>query len=56
MSRRKHYLKIKEWEIQDLKAFSAKLEAVEEHAYEMEFFYSFVMPKLGKESATTVRP
>lgn len=49
MSRRKHYLKIKEWEIQDLKAFSAKLEAVEERVYEMEFFYSFVMPKLGKE-------
>ena len=49
MSGRKHYLKIKEWEIQDLKAFSARLEEVAENAYELEFFYSFVMPKLGKE-------
>lgn len=49
MSGRKHYLRIKEWEIQDLKAFSARLEAVTEKAYELEFFYSFVMQKLGKE-------
>lgn len=49
MSGRKHYLKIKEWEIQDLKAFCTKLEGVSDRVYEMEFFYSFVMQKLGKE-------
>jgi len=49
MSKRKRYLKIKEWELEGLKAFSEKLNAVMEHAPQLNFYYSFVMPKLGKE-------
>lgn len=49
MSKRKKYLKIKAWELEGLKAFSEKLGTVMENAAELNFYYSFVMPKLGKE-------
>lgn len=49
MSKRSHYLKIKEWEIEGLKAFSDRLNCVMKDAPELTFYYSFTMPKLGKE-------
>ena len=49
MSKRNRYLKIKEWEIEGLRAFCDQLNHVMETAPELDFYYSFVMPKLGKE-------
>lgn len=49
MSKRNRYLKIKEWEIEGLKAFSDRLNCVMKDAPELTFYYSFTMPKLGKE-------
>ncbi|MCR5654226.1 MAG: ATP-binding protein [Lachnospiraceae bacterium] len=49
MSKRTRFLKIKDWEIDGLRSFCAKLAAATEGAEAMEFYYSFVMPKLGKE-------
>ncbi|XME01644.1 ATP-binding protein [Lachnospiraceae bacterium C1.1] len=49
MSKRKGYLKIKEWETEGLKKLADKLYAVDKAASSYEFFYSFTMPKLGKE-------
>jgi len=49
MSGRRNYLKIKSWEIEGLKSFCARLADVMEEAEELYFYYSFVMPKLGKE-------
>lgn len=49
MSKRKKYLKIKSWEMSGLKTFSQKLDSVMKNAAELKFYYSFVMPKLGKE-------
>ena len=49
MSGRNHYLKIKKWEIEGLRAFSDSLFRVMESSPELSFYYSFTMPKLGKE-------
>ncbi|MBR6156982.1 MAG: DUF2075 domain-containing protein [Lachnospiraceae bacterium] len=49
MSARKNHLKIKSWETEGLKRFSEKLCAVSEETTELDYYYSFVMPKLGKE-------
>ena len=49
MSARKNHLKIKSWETEGLKRFSEKLCAVSEKTTELDYYYSFVMPKLGKE-------
>ena len=49
MSKRKTYLKIKEWELDGLRALCERLEGVMEEASTLNFYYSFVMPKLGKE-------
>ncbi len=49
LSRRGRMLKIKQWEIEGLRAFSDHLCRVWERAFELDFYYSFTMPKLGKE-------
>ena len=49
LSGRKRALKIKEWETEGLKALCARLKEVMEDACILDFFYSFTMPKLGKE-------
>ncbi len=49
MSGRTRYLKIKQWEIEGLRQFCDRLEEVLDTAADMDFYYSFTMPKLGKE-------
>ncbi len=49
LSRRGRMLKIKQWEIEGLRAFSDHLCRVWEDASELDFYFSFTMPKLGKE-------
>ena len=49
MSARRRYLKIKNWEIEGLRSFSEHLNEHMSDANELNFYYSFTMPKLGKE-------
>lgn len=49
MSGRDRLLKVKEWEIDSLKAFSKRLNESMDEGFLLDFFYSFTMPKLGKE-------
>ncbi|MCR4690707.1 MAG: DUF2075 domain-containing protein [Lachnospiraceae bacterium] len=49
MSERSHMLKIKEWEIEGLARVSERLCQYMENGEGVRFFYSFIMPKLGKE-------
>lgn len=49
MSKRERFLKIKQWETEGLKKFSDHLATVMEDFASLCFYYSFVMPKLGKE-------
>ena len=49
LSGRDSLLKIKTWETDGLRLFCEELSKVMDNAFETEFYYSFVMPKLGKE-------
>ncbi|MBR6003550.1 MAG: ATP-binding protein, partial [Lachnospiraceae bacterium] len=49
LSGRSTFLKIKEWEIKGLRALTDKLCEHSSDATTYDFFYSFIMPKLGKE-------
>ncbi len=49
MSGRGEYLKIKEWEIECLRLLSEHLRSVDEESCAFEYYYSFQIPKLGKE-------
>ncbi len=49
MSKRHAFLRIREWETDGLRAFMDKLCKHCENAYAFDFYYSFTMPKLGKE-------
>ena len=49
MSGRAEYLKIKKWEIDSLRAFVDRLNEVMTISHGYEFYYSFLLPKLGKE-------
>ena len=49
LSRRDHFLKIREWELESMKALTAELETCMEDVYALRFFYSFQIPRLGKE-------
>ena len=49
MSGRGGHLKIKAWETEGLRAFCSRLLEVYEDAAGLKFYYSFTMPKLGKE-------
>lgn len=49
ISGRSVLLKVKEWEIESLKCFYRQLERRLPDAYTLAFYYSFQIPKLGKE-------
>ena len=49
MSGRAEYLKIRKWEIDSLRAFVDRLNEVMPISHGYEFYYSFLLPKLGKE-------
>lgn len=49
MSGRKYFLTVKDWEIESLSKLMEHLQAYMPRAYELLFFYSFQIPKLGKE-------
>ncbi len=49
MSQRQGFLKIKVWEIEGLRSFAAHLALAMDQAPGLDFYYSFVLPKLGKE-------
>lgn len=49
MSNRKYFLNVKEWEIDGLRKLMEHLQACMPMAYELLFYYSFQIPKLGKE-------
>ncbi len=49
MSKRNGYLKVKGWEIEGLRRLCDKLFLLNKETSSYEFFYSFTMPKLGKE-------
>lgn len=49
LSSRSRFLKVKDWEIKGLRTLSERLYGVTDNATSLKFFYSFTMPKLGKE-------
>lgn len=49
LSGRDHFLKMREWELESMKALTAELETCMEEVYALRFFYSFQIPRLGKE-------
>ncbi len=49
MSARKHFLGIKTWETESLKSFAGHLREHMEDAEQLLFYYSFQIPRLGKE-------
>ena len=49
LSGRDFFLRIKEWELESMKALVRKLELHMEEVYKLRLFYSFQIPKLGKE-------
>lgn len=49
MSGRKFFLTVKDWEIESLRKLIDHLQAYMPRAYELLFYYSFQIPKLGKE-------
>ena len=49
LSGRDYFLKIREWELESMKALTAELETCMEDVYALRFFYSFQIPRLGKE-------
>ena len=49
LSGRDYFLKMREWELESMKALVKQLELHMEEVYKLRFFYSFQIPKLGKE-------
>ncbi|MBR6221836.1 MAG: ATP-binding protein [Lachnospiraceae bacterium] len=49
MSKRRRSLNVKRWETEGLKSLCTELEKVLVSASDLDFYYSFTMPKLGKE-------
>ncbi|RHV87676.1 ATP-binding protein [Clostridium sp. OF09-36] len=49
LSEREKPLKFRTWELNSMKALVDQLEAHMEHVYRLRFFYSFQIPRLGKE-------
>ncbi len=49
LSGREQYLKYRRWEVEGLRSFSDRLCSMMENGSSLYFYYSFTMPKLGKE-------
>ena len=49
LSGRTYFLKIREWELDSMKALVRQLEMRLPDVYALRFFYSFQIPRLGKE-------
>ena len=49
LSERDYFLKIKEWELNSMKGLVKQLEGHMKEVYALRFFYSFTIPRLGKE-------
>lgn len=49
LSNREHFLHVKEWEIDGIKGLINHLIEADHDAYKLKFYYSFQIPKLGKE-------
>ena len=49
LSDREYFLKIREWELDSMKALVSELERHMQAVYALRFFYSFQIPRLGKE-------
>ena len=49
LSGRDFFLRIKEWELESMKVLVKQLELHMEEVYKLRLFYSFQIPKLGKE-------
>ena len=49
MSERRSYLSVKDWEIEGLRKLSNRLCVDQDTLDKLYFFYSFQIPKLGKE-------
>ena len=49
LSDREHFLKIREWELESMKSLVHRLEAHMDNVYSLRFFYSYQIPRLGKE-------
>ena len=49
LSGREYFLKVRKWELDSMKALVRKLEEYMPDVYILRFFYSFQIPRLGKE-------
>ena len=49
LSGRSYFLKMREWELESMKALVQELERHMQNVYALRFFYSFQVPRLGKE-------
>lgn len=49
LSGREYFLKMRTWELESMKSLVRELEAHMEEVYALRFFYSFQIPRLGKE-------
>lgn len=49
LSGREYFLKVRKWELDSMKALVRKLEEYMPDVYTLRFFYSFQIPRLGKE-------
>ena len=49
LSDREYFLKIREWELESMRALVRQLELYMQKVYSLLFFYSYQIPRLGKE-------
>ena len=49
LSGRGYFLRIREWELESMKSLVRRLEAHMDNVYSLRFFYSYQIPRLGKE-------
>ena len=49
LSGRDYFLKMREWELESMKSLVHRLEAHMDNVYSLRFFYSYQIPRLGKE-------
>lgn len=49
LSDREYFLKIREWELESMRALVRQLELYMQKVYSLRFFYSYQIPRLGKE-------